>query len=122
MEAHMADAVAKGAKVETGGTLLRQGGVWCPPTVLSGVPHDMAVMREETFGPILPVMAWSTTEEAIELANDTGFGLSGSVIAGTRGAGLATPLEINVADVSNNTSGLYMLNLYPGLTNLGLHG
>src|SRR3546814_5926855 len=41
IEAHIADAVAKGAKVETGGTLLRQGGVWCPPTVLSGVTHDM---------------------------------------------------------------------------------
>src|SRR3546814_15959900 len=100
MEAHMADAVAKGAKVETGGTLLRQGGVWCPPTVLSGVTHDMAVMREETFGPILPVMAWSTTEEAIALANATRFGLSGSVIAGTEAEGLALAVRLHAGGIS----------------------
>lgn len=122
IEAHIADAVAKGAKVETGGTLLRQGGVWCPPTVLSGVAHDMAVMREETFGPILPVMAWSTTEEAIALANDTSFGLSGSVIAGTEEEGLAIASRINAGGISINDCGLTFMTYEPEKNSFGFSG
>ena len=122
IEAHIADAVAKGAKVETGGQLVRQGGVWCPPTVLSGVTHDMAVMREETFGPVLPVMAWSTTEEAIALANDTSFGLSGSVIAGTEEEGLAIAAQINAGGISINDCGLTFMTYEPEKNSFGFSG
>jgi succinate-semialdehyde dehydrogenase / glutarate-semialdehyde dehydrogenase len=52
-------------------------------TVLTGVDHEMAIMREETFGPVVPVMAYATVEEGLELANDSEFGLSGAVIAGS---------------------------------------
>jgi succinate-semialdehyde dehydrogenase/glutarate-semialdehyde dehydrogenase len=54
-------------------------GTFHEPTVLAGVNHDMAVMREETFGPILPLMTFKTEEEAIRLANDSEFGLTASV-------------------------------------------
>ncbi len=79
IERHLADAVAKGATVHCGGQLVRDGGVWCPPTVLTNVDHSMLVMREETFAPILPVMAFDDEAQAVTLANDTSFGLSAAV-------------------------------------------
>ncbi len=78
------DAVKKGAEVLTGGTVERHGGgLWLKPTVLTNVDHSMAIMTEETFGPVLPVMAFETEDEAVALANDTEFGLSAGVFAGT---------------------------------------
>ena len=77
----LADAVAKGATVLTGGNIVEHGGgLWCEPTVLVNVTQDMKVMRDETFGPIVPIMAFSTEDEAVRLANDTSFGLSAAVI------------------------------------------
>jgi len=77
----LADAVAKGATVLTGGKIVEHGGgLWCEPTVLVGVTQDMAVMRDETFGPIVPIMAFDTDDEGVRLANDTEFGLSAAVI------------------------------------------
>ncbi len=84
VSAQIADAVAKGATVMCGGEIERHGGGhWLRPTVLRDVTHEMDIMREETFGPVIPVMAFETIEEAIALANDTEFGLSGAVFAGS---------------------------------------
>ena len=77
--AQIADAVARGARVEAGGEVETHGGRWLRPTVLSGVTHGMEIMREETFGPVIPVMAYGTVDEAVALANDTEFGLSAAV-------------------------------------------
>ena len=78
--AQIKDAISKGAVLHTGGEILSHGGgQWMRPTVLSGVTHAMDIMRDETFGPVIPVMAYDTTEEAIALANDTQFGLSAAV-------------------------------------------
>jgi succinate-semialdehyde dehydrogenase/glutarate-semialdehyde dehydrogenase len=77
----IADAVARGARVLTGGKVVEHGGgLWCEPTVLVDVRHDMKVMRDETFGPIVPIMAFDTEEEAVRLANDSDFGLSAAVV------------------------------------------
>ena len=57
--------------------------MWLEPTVLMGVTHDMVVMQEETFGPVLPVMQFGSIDEAVALANDSSFGLSGAVYAAT---------------------------------------
>ncbi|HZV19881.1 MAG TPA: aldehyde dehydrogenase family protein [Sphingobium sp.] len=93
---HIADAVAKGATLHTGGVVEELGGgLYMRPTVLSGVRHDMLVMQEETFGPILPVMRFGTVEEAIALANDTPFGLTASVIAGSEAEALPIAQRIN---------------------------
>ena len=77
-------AVAAGARVLAGGTVERLGGgAYLRPTVLIDVTHDMAVMREETFGPVLPVTLFDTSEEAVALANDSAYGLSAAVLAGS---------------------------------------
>ncbi|HEV3468956.1 MAG TPA: aldehyde dehydrogenase family protein [Pyrinomonadaceae bacterium] len=82
VEEHVSDAVARGARVLAGGRRLKDapaGGCFHEPTVLAGVDHSMAVMREETFGPVLPLMTFKTEEEAVRLANDSEFGLTASV-------------------------------------------
>jgi succinate-semialdehyde dehydrogenase / glutarate-semialdehyde dehydrogenase len=76
VEEHIADAVAKGAKVVTGGARHALGGTFFQPTVLSGVTPEMKVSREETFGPVAPVYRFATEEEAIRMANDTECGLA----------------------------------------------
>ncbi len=83
IQAHLDDALAKGAKVLTGGSIeTLGGGLYCQPTVLTNVDHSMRLMQDETFGPILPVMPFDSEAEAIRLANDTSYGLSGSVWGG----------------------------------------
>ena len=74
---HVGDAVAKGAKVLTGGKAPEKlaRGWYYEPTVLTNVNHTMVCMREETFGPTIPIMTYRTFDEAIALANDTDYGL-----------------------------------------------
>ncbi|HXI24171.1 MAG TPA: aldehyde dehydrogenase family protein [Pyrinomonadaceae bacterium] len=80
VELHVNQAVANGATALTGGERLRDiAGAFYPPTVLTNVNHQMDVMREETFGPVLPIMTFRTEDEAIRLANDSDFGLTASV-------------------------------------------
>jgi succinate-semialdehyde dehydrogenase/glutarate-semialdehyde dehydrogenase len=78
VEAHVADARAKGAKVLTGGQRPRAKGWWYPPTVLTRVDHSMRCMHEETFGPLMPVMVVENLDEAIRLANESEYGLTAS--------------------------------------------
>ena len=80
VEAHVNDAVACGARVLAGGSRLPElGANFYKPTVLADVTHEMRIMREETFGPVLPVMAFDSEDEAIRLVNDSEFGLAASV-------------------------------------------
>ncbi|WP_255450922.1 MULTISPECIES: succinic semialdehyde dehydrogenase [Solirubrobacterales] len=79
VEAHVKDAVEQGAKVEIGGRRGAGPGRFFEPTVLTGVTHQMRCMREETFGPTIPVMAVEDAEEAIRMANDSEYGLQASV-------------------------------------------
>lgn len=80
IESHMADAVERGARVLAGGRRNPDlKGLFYEPTVLTDVDHEMRIMREETFGPILPIMRVSDEEEALSLANDSEYGLSGNV-------------------------------------------
>jgi succinate-semialdehyde dehydrogenase / glutarate-semialdehyde dehydrogenase len=76
VEAHIADAVSKGATVVTGGTRHALGGSFFAPTVLTGATHAMDLARDETFGPLAPVFRFETEDEAIAMANDTEFGLA----------------------------------------------
>jgi len=79
---HLEDADRKGARFVRGGRLEQHdGGTWCQPTLLADVDHSMLVMREETFGPILPVMPVADEEQAIALANDSDYGLSAAVFS-----------------------------------------
>jgi succinate-semialdehyde dehydrogenase/glutarate-semialdehyde dehydrogenase len=81
VEEHIADAVAKGARVAVGGKRHALGGVFFEPTVLTQVPRDALIFSEETFGPVAPLFRFETEEEAIALANDTPFGLAAYVCA-----------------------------------------
>lgn len=84
VQAQIDAALAAGARVLAGGKVERLGGgAYLRPTVLVDVTSDMAVMREETFGPVLPVTIFDTIEEAIALANDSAYGLSAAVLAGS---------------------------------------
>jgi acyl-CoA reductase-like NAD-dependent aldehyde dehydrogenase len=78
VEEHVADAVAKGARVLLGGTRPDPPGTFYPPTVLVDVDHTMTIMREETFGPVLPIRVVDSLDEAIRLANDSPYGLTAS--------------------------------------------
>jgi succinate-semialdehyde dehydrogenase / glutarate-semialdehyde dehydrogenase len=70
VEAHIADAVKKGAKVVTGGKRAAQGGSFFEPTVLTDVTTDMVITKEETFGPVAPLYPVKTEDEAVKMAND----------------------------------------------------
>jgi succinate-semialdehyde dehydrogenase/glutarate-semialdehyde dehydrogenase len=76
VERHIADAMAKGAKLLLGGYRHSLGGNFFEPTVLTGVTADMLMAREETFGPVAPLFRFTGEAEAIRLANDTEFGLA----------------------------------------------
>ena len=75
---HVADAVAKGATVLTGGRLPEGQGYYYPPTVITDVTNDMLMMHEETFGPTMPIARVGDLDEAVERANDSRFGLTAS--------------------------------------------
>lgn len=77
VEKHLSDAIKRGAEAITGGRRHALGGTFFEPTVLTGVTKEMLVQQEETFGPIAPLIKFDTEEQAIELANDSEFGLAG---------------------------------------------
>lgn len=76
MERLTADALARGAKVVTGGKRVERQGFYWPPTLLTDVPDDALVLHEEPFGPVLTLQRFSTVDEAIEMANSTEYGLA----------------------------------------------
>src|SRR5271165_1568857 len=88
VESHLEDARVRGARVLAGGTRLRELGLnFFAPTVLADVDHSLRVMREETFGPLLPIASFSADEEAIRLANDSNYGLAASIWTRNRARG-----------------------------------
>jgi len=104
------DAVAAGAAVLSGGAVeVLGGGRYLRPTVLTGVTHAMRIMQEETFGPVLPVMTFATVEEGLALANDSAFGLSAAVLAGTLDEAEAVGILLDAGAVSLNDGALTSL-------------
>ncbi|KAF3890686.1 MULTISPECIES: aldehyde dehydrogenase family protein [Nostocales] len=107
---HLLDAAELGAVVHCGGEIeTHGGGWWCRPTVLTQVNHTMKVMTEETFGPIMPVMSFSTVEEAITLANDSIYGLSAAVFAGSDAEAIEVARQIDAGGISINDASLTAL-------------
>src|SRR5207244_851717 len=82
VQRHVNDAIAMGARALVGGGRSELGGTFFEPTVLVDVDHTLEVMREESFGPTLPVMKVADAEEAIRLTNDSRYGLSATVWTG----------------------------------------
>jgi succinate-semialdehyde dehydrogenase/glutarate-semialdehyde dehydrogenase len=98
---HVADALQRGAKLLTGGREL--GGLYYAPTVLTGVSPEMALMQEETFGPVAPVATFRSDEEAIRLANDTPYGLAAYIYTGdlSRAFYVSEALEYGIVGVND---------------------
>ncbi len=106
VEDHVSDAISSGARALTGGKRVGGQGDYFEPTVLVDVDHSMKVMRDETFGPVVGVMKVRNEEEALRLANDSRYGLSGSVFGEkVRAERVARRVEcgaVNVNDVLVN--------------------
>src|SRR5947208_10192713 len=89
---HLEDAIGKGAKVLTGGPDAISGS-YIQPTVLTNVDHRMKVMTEETFGPVIPIAKVTSVDEAVQLANDSKYGLGSSVFGGKAARAIAARMR-----------------------------
>lgn len=107
IDQQLQQAVALGAQVHCGGKVeTHDGGRWIAPTVITHVDHSMALMTEETFGPIIPIMSFSTTADALALANDSIYGLSGAIFSGDVKEAEQIGAQMEVGAVSINDGGL----------------
>jgi succinate-semialdehyde dehydrogenase/glutarate-semialdehyde dehydrogenase len=103
VQSHVEDAVARGARLLAGGKPLPQMGPnFFAPTILADVDHSMKIMREETFGPVLPVRSFKTEDEAVALANDSEYGLAASIFTGDRKRGEALARRVHAGTVMVN--------------------
>ena len=107
VEAHVRDAVDHGARVLTGGSRLPGPGFWYAPTVLDAVDSRMRLFREETFGPVAPMLRFSSEDELVAQANDTAYGLIAYVYTENLGRALrmSEALEVGVMGVNDNQPG-----------------
>lgn len=115
VERHVADAVAKWARVLIGGKRAEHG-LFYPPTVLVDVDHTMACMREETFGPLLPIMKVRDEDEAVTLANDSPYGLASSVWTSSpeRAERVGTRIEAGGVNINNAMINVFQFPLPMG--------
>jgi acyl-CoA reductase-like NAD-dependent aldehyde dehydrogenase len=104
---HVKDAKEKGAKIEVGGHTIGNKGYFFEPTIITNVGHNMKIMKDETFGPIVPIMEVNSIDEAIKLSNDTIYGLTGSVWTKDieKGNKIAHKLQVGVASVNAHGGG-----------------
>jgi len=103
VERHLADAVERGATVRTGGRRVPgRDGLWFEPTVLTEVDHSMDIMRDETFGPVLPIMRVRDEAEALAMANDSVYGLNSSVWTGDAEHGRKLAAQVHAGNVCVN--------------------
>jgi len=103
VQAHIADALEKGAKLALGGEAHSLGELFFQPTVLTDVPHSARLTREETFGPVAPLLRFSDEEEAIRLANDTEFGLASYIFTRDLGRAFRVSEALEYGMVGINT-------------------
>ena len=99
LESQVKDAVAKGAKLLCGGKRVNGAGNYFEPTVLIGVSHEMTLMREESFGPIIGIQKVQDDEEAVRLMNDTEYGLTAGVYAEDEGRAVQILSRVNAGSV-----------------------
>jgi len=105
VEAHVADAKKRGAKILVGGEREAQAKGWFfPPTVMTGVDHSFLVVKDETFGPVLPIMTFKTEEDAVHLANDSDYGLNAYIWTKDRARGERLASRMVAGTVTLNDS------------------
>jgi acyl-CoA reductase-like NAD-dependent aldehyde dehydrogenase len=113
---HVRDAVDRGARVLVGGQATSGPGRFFEPTLLVDVDHSMRCMREETFGPTLPIMKVADAEEAVRLTNDSGYGLQASIVSSdiSRARQLAARLQVGCVTINDAQSNYMALGLPMG--------
>jgi len=105
VEEQLSDALEKGARIATGGKIdLDKPGLYFPPTILTDTTPDMKVRSDETFGPLLPIIAYDSISEAIEIANSTEYGLSGSIYTKNMNEGRQIAARIKTGSININDS------------------
>jgi succinate-semialdehyde dehydrogenase/glutarate-semialdehyde dehydrogenase len=103
VQSHVEDAIARGARLLAGGKALPQlGPNFFAPTILADVDHSMQIMREETFGPVLPVCSFKTEDEVVALANDSDYGLAACIFTNDRKRGEALARRVQAGTVMVN--------------------
>jgi acyl-CoA reductase-like NAD-dependent aldehyde dehydrogenase len=103
VQSHVEDAIARGARLLAGGKPLTQlGPNFFAPTILADVDHSMKIMREETFGPVLPVRSFKTEDEAVALANDSEYGLAACIFTNDRRRGESLARRVQAGTVMVN--------------------
>ena len=103
VQSHVEDAIARGARLLAGGKPLTQlGPNFFAPTILADVDHSMKIMREETFGPVLPVRSFKTEDEAVALANDSEYGLAACIFTNDRKRGETLARRVHAGTVMVN--------------------
>lgn len=103
VEDHLFDAISQGAKIVLGGKPHELGKTFFEPSVITGVTKDMAIFREETFGPVAPIFKFETDEEVMSMANDTEFGLAGYFFSKDMARCFKVAEELEVGMVGINT-------------------
>jgi len=121
VKAHVDDALANGATLMTGGKPHALGGTYFEPTVLSGMTRDMRLFSEETFGPVAGLFKFTDEDEAIEMANDTEFGLAAYIFSENAARIFRVSEALEYGIVSVNT-GIFSSEVGPfgGVKNSGL--
>ena len=121
VERHVADAIAKGAKVQTGGKPHARGGTFYEPTVLTDMSSDMQMFTEETFGPVAGLFRFSSDDEAVAMANDTEFGLAAYIFTNNTSRLFRVSEALEYGMVSANT-GIFSSEVGPfgGVKSSGL--
>jgi acyl-CoA reductase-like NAD-dependent aldehyde dehydrogenase len=117
--AHLDDAVARGAQIVFGGGT---DGLYHEPTVIVGVTSEMEIAQEETFGPVVPIMSFSSTDEAIETANETAYGLQGAVFTAsvTTAWQMAEAIECGTVHINGTTNHWELLAPFGGMKKSGI--
>jgi aldehyde dehydrogenase (NAD+) len=123
IRAHVDEAVAQGAKILCGG---KNNGLFFEPTILTDVTRSMKIFREETFGPVAPVLVANSIDEAVEIANDSEYGLSAGIITRDEEKGLEIARRLHTGMAHVNDSSINDEPHVPfggiGASGLGRHG
>ena len=123
LESQVQDAIKKGAKVLAGGKSLETelGGAYFQPTILTNITKDMRVWTEEVFGPVLPIVTFKTDTEAIQLANDTKYGLGSYIYTSNKECANKVSKALKTGMVSvNSTNYVIPQNPFGGYKNSGI--